>query len=78
MEKRNSQFEHGQPIQQTRGLICMCDSSVARGQSQNQYLFWGMSWMFKAYCMGKWAWQLPMECCVIREAMNGCKNLNIH
>ena len=25
MEKQNSQLEHGQPMEQTRGLLCMCD-----------------------------------------------------
>ena len=29
MEKRNSQLEHGQPMEQTRGLFCTCDSGVA-------------------------------------------------
>ena len=32
MEKLNSQMEHGQPMEQTRGLFCMCDSGVARCQ----------------------------------------------
>ena len=30
MEKRNSQIEHGQPMEQTRDLFCMCDSGVAQ------------------------------------------------
>ena len=34
MEKQNSQCEHGQPMEQTRGLFCTCDSGVARCQSQ--------------------------------------------
>ena len=49
MEKGNSQPEHGQPMEQTRGLFCMCDSGVARCQSQHQYLFWRMSLMYEAY-----------------------------
>ena len=36
MEKRNSQLEHGQPMEQTRGLLCTCESGVARCQSQHQ------------------------------------------
>ena len=43
MEKRNSQLEHGQPMEQKRGLLCKCDSGVARCQSQHQYHFWPMS-----------------------------------
>ena len=42
MEKR----EHGQPMEQTRGLFCTCHSDVARCQSQHQYHFWRMSLMF--------------------------------
>ena len=29
IDKRNSQLEHKQPMQQTRGLFCTCDSGVA-------------------------------------------------
>ena len=39
-EKRNSQHEHGQPMEQTRGLFCTCDSGVARCQSQRRCHFW--------------------------------------
>ena len=38
---------------QTRVLFCMCDSGVARCQSQHQCHFWQMNSMFEAYCMGK-------------------------
>ena len=37
MKKLNSQLEHREPMEQTRGLFCMCDSGVARCQSQHQY-----------------------------------------
>ena len=33
MEKGNSQFEHGQTMEQTRGLFCRCDSSVSNNTS---------------------------------------------
>ena len=46
MEKRNSQLEHGQPMEQTRGLFCTCDSGVTSCQSQHQYHFWRISLMF--------------------------------
>ena len=61
MDKQNSQLEHGQPMEQTRGLFCMCDSGVARCQSQHQYHFWRMSSRFEVYCMGKCAWQLSIK-----------------
>ena len=35
MEKRNSHIEHGQPMEQTKGLFCTCHSGVARCQSQH-------------------------------------------
>ena len=53
MEKRNSQLEQGQSMEQTQGLFCMCDSGVARCQSQHQYHFWQMSSIFKANCTGE-------------------------
>ena len=53
MEKQNSQLDHGQPMEQTRGLLCMFDIGVALCQSQHQYYFWQMSSMFEAYCTGK-------------------------
>ena len=61
MEKRNSQLEHGQPKEQTRGLFCTCDSGVARRQSQHPYQFWRMSSMFEAFCTDKCAWQLSIK-----------------
>ena len=61
MEKRNSQLEHGQPLEQTRGLLnalvtqvrLRCDSGVARCQSQHQCHFWRIISMFEAYFTGK-------------------------
>ena len=61
MEKRNSQLEHGQPMEQTRDFLCTCDSGVARCQSQHQCYFWRMNSMFEAYCTGKSAWQLLIK-----------------
>ena len=48
MEKRNSQLEHGQPMEQTRGLFCKRDSGVACCQSQHEYHFWRISSMFES------------------------------
>ena len=47
-EKWNSQCEHRQPMEQTRGLFRMCNSGVARCQCH----FWRMNSMFEAYCTG--------------------------
>ena len=77
-EKQNSQYEHGQPMEQTRSLFCTRNSGVARCQSQHQVNIWRMISMLEAKCTGKWAWQLSIKFCVGHEAMGGCKNLNIH
>ena len=53
MEKWNSHLAHGQPMEQTRGLFGMCDSGVARFQSQHLCHFWQMNSMLEAYCTGK-------------------------
>ena len=52
MEKRNSQCEHGQPMEQTRSLFCMCNSGVARYKSQHQCQVWRMNSMFEANYTG--------------------------
>ena len=78
MEKQNSQCEHGQPIEKTRGLFCTCDTGVACCHSQHQCHFWQMCSIFQAYCTGKSAWQLSIKVCVIHEAINGCKNLKVY
>ena len=40
MEKWNRQCEHGQPMEQTRSLFCMCNSSVALCHLQHQCHIW--------------------------------------
>ena len=77
MEKRNSQLEHGQPMEQTRGLFCTCDSGVAHCQSQHQYHFWLMSSMVRSVLHGQVSLAAVNQICVIHEAMNSCKNLKI-
>ena len=78
MEKRNSQCEHGQPMEQTRSLFFTCNSGVARCQSQHQCHIWRMNSMFEANCTGKRAWQMSIKFCVVHEVMNGGKILKIH
>ena len=74
MEKRNSQFEHRQPMEQTIGLFCTCDSGVARCQSQHQYLLCRMSSMFEVLLQGQVSLAAVNQICVFHEAINGCKN----
>ena len=53
MEKRNSQLEHGQPMEQTKGLFCTCNSGEAGCQSQHQCYIWRLNLMFEANCEGQ-------------------------
>ena len=79
MEKRNSQLEHGQPMKPTRGLFCMCDSSVARCQSQHQCHFWlANEFNVRSELHGQVSLSAVNAISVFHEAMNGCKNLKIH
>ena len=72
MEKWNSQLEHRQPMEQTRGLFCTWDSAVARCQSQHQYHLW------RIVLHEQVSLAAVNQSCVIHEAMNGCKNVKIH
>ena len=73
MEKQNSQREHGQSMEQTRGFLCTCDSGVARFQSQYKYHF-----CVRRVLHGQVSLEAVNQICVAHEAMNGCKNLKIH
>ena len=70
MEKRNSQLENGQPMEQTRGLLCTCDSGVARCQSLLANEF-----DVRSVLHGLVSLTAVNQICVIHEAMNGCENL---
>ena len=66
MEKRNSQLEHGQPMEQKRGLFCTCDSGVTTPVS-----LLANELNVRSVELG-----IVNQIRVIHEAMNGCKNLN--
>ena len=68
MEKWNSQLEHRQQMEQTRGLFCTWDSGVAGCQSQHQYTFDVWSALHRQVSLAA-----VNQICVIHEAMNGCK-----
>ena len=71
MEKRNSHSEHGQPMEQTRGLFCTCDSCVACCQSANEF-------DVRSVLQGQVSLETINQICVIHEATYRCKNLKIH
>ena len=74
MEKRDSQLE--QPMEQTRGLFCTCNSGVAYCQSQHQCHFWQMDSMFRSVLHGHVSFAVPNQIYVVHEPMNGC--IKIH
>ena len=72
MEKRNSQLEHRQQMEQTGGLFCTCDSGVARCQSQHQFHMEN-DFDVRSVLHGQVSLAAVNQISVIHEAMNGCK-----
>ena len=77
MEKRNSQLEHRQPMEQTRGLFCMCDSGVALSITTPLSLL-ANEFDVRSVLHGQVSLAAVNQICAIHEAMNGSKNLKIH
>ena len=77
MEKRNSQLEQGQPMEQTKGLFCACDSGMARSITTPVSLL-ANEFNAQSVLHGQVRLVAVNQICVIHEAMNGCKNLKIH
>ena len=74
MEKRNSQLESGQLIEQTRGVFCTCHSGVARCQTQHQYnSLLANKFDVRRVLHGKVSLAAVNQICAIREAMDGSK-----
>ena len=78
MEKRNSQLEHGQPVEQTKGLFLhmrfRCSSlSITTLASLLANEFDGRSVLH-----GQVSLAAVNQMCVIHEFMNSCKNLKVH
>ena len=67
-------------MEQTRSLFCMCDSGVARYQSQHQCFFLENEFDVRSVLHRQMSLVAlnQIQICVIHEAMNGCKNLKIH
>ena len=74
MEKRSSHLEHGQPMEQTRGLFCACDSGVVRCQSQ----LLASEFDVRSVLHGRVSSTAVNLIYFIHETMNGCKTLKIH
>ena len=78
MEKRISQCEHGQPMEQARGLFCTCGSGVARCQSPTPVSLMANEFDVRSVLHGQWSLAAVNRMYDLHEAMNGCKNLKIH
>ena len=79
MEKQNSQLEHGQPMEQTRGLICTCDSvRCATLPITPPISLLSNEFDVRSVLHRQVSLEAVNQMCVIHEAMNGCKNLKIH
>ena len=77
MEKRNSQPEHGQPIEQTRNLFCMCDSSGSLSITRPVSLL-ANEFNVGSILQGLVSLAAVNQIFIIPEAMNSFKNLKIH
>ena len=78
MEKQNSQLENGQPMEQTRGLFCRCDSGVARWSITTPVSLLANEFDVRSVLQGQVSLAVVNQMCVIHEAMKVCKNLKIH
>ena len=67
MENWNSQCEQVQPIEQTRGLFCMCDSGMVCCHVD-----------VRSILLGQVSLAAVHQIYVFHEAKNGCKNFKIH
>ena len=73
MKKRNSQCEHRQPMEQTRGLLCICNSRCGLLSIRTS-----VSLLAKEFdVQSQLHWQVSLaavnQLCVINENMNSCK-----
>ena len=74
METRNSQLEHGQPIEQKRGVGFAHDTQVwlaVVSLLANEF-------DVRSVLHGQVSLAAVNQICAIHVAMNGCENLKIH
>ena len=77
MEKRNSQREHRQPMEQTRSLFCTCDSVWLLSITTPVSLL-ANEFDVRRVLHGQMSLAAVNRIGVIHEAINGCKNLKIY
>ena len=72
IEKRNSQRENRQPMEQTRGLFCTCDLLLITTPVPTLL---ANEFDVRSVLHGLVNLAVDDQVCVGHEAMNGCKNL---
>ena len=75
--KRKSQLEHGQPMEQTRGLLQVRIGFGSLSTTTPVSLL-ANEFDVRSVLRGQVSLAAVNQICVIYEAMNGCKNLKIH
>ena len=70
-EKRNTKLEHGQPMEQTRGLFCMCDSGCGSLSITTQVSLLANEFDVRRVVHGRVSLAAVNQICLIHEAMNG-------
>ena len=78
MENRNSQCEHGQPMEQTRGLFCTCESRVASLSITTPVSLLGNKFDVQSVLHEQMSLAAVNHIHVFHQVMNSCKNLKIH
>ena len=76
-EKQNSQCKHGQPMEQTRGLFCTCDSCGSLSITTPVSLL-ANEFDVRSLLHGQVSLAAVNYINAIHEAMNGCKNHKIY
>ena len=76
-EKRNSQREHGEPMEQTTACFS-CVTRVWLSVNHNTSVILANEFDVRNLLHGQVCLAAVNQICVNHEVMNGCKNLKIH
>ena len=77
MEKQNSQLEHGQPMEQTRGLFLHLQLRCGSLSITTQVTLLANELDVQSVLHRQVSLAAVNQICVIHEAMNSCENLKI-
>ena len=77
MEKLNSQLEHGQPMEQTRGLLLHVRLRCGSLSITKPVSLLANEFDVRSILHGQVSLAAVNEIRVVHETMNGCKNLKV-